>query len=412
MMSILKRMAALAAVVLMAACGGGGGGAGTSPFGGGGGGGGGGTTPPPTVSSVQVVSSAVQVGTAGEQVQISAIVRGTGNVTLPAIAVQFAADTGSISLPSPVTDASGVATARFTAGADKSNRPATITVTAGGVTGTVSVAIDGTAISYSGPSTLQFNGTAPLSVKLTDSSGAALAGQSVTVSSSLGATLSASSLTTDSHGSASVNYTADKAGADTVRFAALGATRSSNIAVSGENFAIIAPAPASTINIGATQTVTARYLINGAPAAGAFRVRFATTAGTILPSAALSPGLDLAAGQASITVSSTFAGPATIQATLVNSTTNAVLAQATLPVQFIATTPRSIVLQVTPSAIGPNLSGSTTSQALVRATVTDAATGGNPVQGAIVNFSKDADPSGGSLSQASAVTDANGQASV
>lgn len=405
MIRIIKGLAALATGFMVAACGSGGADAGSAPFGGGSGPG---TTP--SAATIEVVSSASQLGTSAPAIQITAIVRDASNVTIPSASVSFSANTGSLSGVPATTDAAGVARANFTAGADKSNRSATVTVRSGTVSGFVTVAIDGTSLSYSGPSTLQFNGTAALSVKLTDSLGAGIAGQVVAVSSSLGATLSAPSVTTDNLGNASVTYTANRAGTDTIQFAALGVTRSADINISGEDFSIIAPAPASTIAIGASQTVTARYLINGAPAAGAFRVRFATTAGTILPALAMSPGLDLAAGQASITVSSTFAGPATIQATLVNTTTSAVLAQAILPVQFVATTPSAIVIQMTPSAIGPNAAGATTSQALVRATVTDP--GANPVQGAIVNFSKDADPSGGNLSQASAVTDANGNATV
>jgi hypothetical protein len=68
------------------------------------------------------------------------------------------------------------------------------------------------------------------------------------------------------------------------------------------------------------------------------------------------------------------------------------------------------VLQVTPAAVGPNQSGSTTQQAQLLATVTDA--NGNAVQGVTVNFNRVADPSGGNLSKASNDTDAGGQASV
>jgi Bacterial Ig-like domain (group 1) len=403
MMSILKRVAALASVLVMTACGGGGTGLA------GGGGGGGGVTPPPTVTSVEVVSSAVQVGTAGEQVQISAIVRGAGNVTLPAIAVTFAADSGSLTLASTVTNATGVATAQFSAGADKSNRPASITVTAGGVSGSVAVEIAGTKITVTGPSTLQFAGTSALSVKVADSAGAAIGGATVAVTSQLGAGLSSASLTTNAQGAATVTYTANRAGSDSVQFASLGATGALGIAVSGEDFAVTSPAPGVTIPIGQSQAITATYRINGAPAAGPYAVRFASTAGTLSPASA-SLGVALTGGQATASVSSTFAGPATVQATLVNTTTNAVLAQASLAVQFVAVTPSALVLQITPTAIGPNGPGSTTRQATVRATVVDVS--GNPVQGAIVNFSKDADPSGGNLSQASGSTDPNGNASV
>jgi hypothetical protein len=405
-MQIIKGMVTLLLGLALTACGGGGGDAGTPPFGNGGTGGG-----SVAVSSVEVVSSSPQVGTAGERVEVTAIVRGVGNVTLANVPVTFAATTGSLSAVDATTDASGVATAQFSAGSDKSTRVADISVTASDKSGTVAVEIAGTTLVASGPSTLQFNGTAPLSVKVTDSAGAPIGGAAVAVSSSLGATLSSAALTTDAQGVATVTYTANKAGSDTIQFAALGATATPlTVVVSGEDFAFVSPNAGSTLPIGVAHTFTARYLVSGAPAGSGYRVRFASTAGTVAPAAAVAPGQALSGGQASATVTSTFAGPATIQATLVDATTGTVLAQATLPVQFIATSPSAIVLQISPTAIGPNAVGSTTRQAQVRATVRDAS--GNPVQGAVVNFSKDADPSGGNLSQASAATDSNGQASV
>lgn len=236
-----------------------------------------------------------------------------------------------------------------------------------------------------------------------------MAGVDVAVTSQLGAGLSSASLTTNAQGNASVIYTASQAGTDSVQFSALGANGTLTVAVSGEDFSIIAPTSGVTIPLGTSQSITASYRINGAPASGPYAVRFATTAGALTPASAPT-GISLTAGQAVASVSSTFAGPASIQATLLNTSTNAILAQAVLSVQFVATNPSALVLQITPTAIGPNAAGSTTRQALVRATVSDAA--GNPVQGSVINFSRDTDPSGGNLSQASATTDANGLASV
>ena len=368
-----------------------------------------GTTPTTSVSSVSVVASSSQVGTAGGTVTLTAVVQGTGNVGLASTAVSFAADTGSLTNASATTDASGVATATFSAGTDKTNRTATITVTAGGVSGTVTIEITGTKITYSGPNTLQFGGTATMSLKLTDSSGAAISNATVSVASSLGNGLSATSVTTDAQGSASVTYTANVSGSDTVTFSAVGASVTPTVVISGEDFSITAPASGATIALGASQTISARYLVGGLPASGPYAIRFATTAGTLAPAAALT-GITLTSGVASASVSSTFAGPASIQATLINTSTNAVLAQTSVPVQFVATVPDHLTVQITPTAIGTNAAGSTAKQAQVRATVYDI--NNNPVQGAIVNFTKDADPSGGTLSQASTSTDPNGQATV
>jgi hypothetical protein len=81
-----------------------------------------------------------------------------------------------------------------------------------------------------------------------------------------------------------------------------------------------------------------------------------------------------------------------------------------LPLQFIATSPASLVLQANPGAVLPNTSG-TANQSTLEATVQDAS--GNPVANRQVNFSitKD-DGNGGTLSTPSALTDANGRAQV
>lgn len=404
-MRIMKGIAALFAGIVLSACGGGGGEAGALPFGGDG-------PPPPSGSqaqAVQVVSSSNQLGTGGTPVTITAIVTGSGNAALASAPVSFSTSSGIVSSASATTDASGVATATLSTGGDKSNRVATVTVTSGTATGTIDVDVSGTRIAASGPATLQFGSTAPLSIKLTDSSGAPVPNTAIAVTSSLSNGLSATSVTTDALGNAALTYTATNAGSDSVQFSGVGATASSTIAISGENFTILTPSSNQTIAIGSPQTLSAQYLINGQPAVGPYAIRFASTSGTVAPVGALT-GLTLTNGVASATVTASFAGPATLQATLVNTSTGAVIAQALLPVQFVATVPAAIVVQITPSSIGPNVGGSTSQQAQVRATVTDS--NNNPVQSVTVNFSKDADPSGGTLSQASAVTDTNGQATV
>src|SRR5438876_11387237 len=111
-MRFMKGIAALLAGLALAACGGGKDSSSSS------------TTPTVSVSSVSVVATSSQVGTGGDTVTITAVVQGTGNVGLASTAVTFAADTGSISGASAKTDASGVATATFSAGTNKMNRTA------------------------------------------------------------------------------------------------------------------------------------------------------------------------------------------------------------------------------------------------------------------------------------------------
>ena len=69
-----------------------------------------------------------------------------------------------------------MATATFTAGADRSNRQATVSVKSGSATGTVVLDVVGTVLSYSGVTTVPLNGVATLPIKAVDSRGTPIAG--------------------------------------------------------------------------------------------------------------------------------------------------------------------------------------------------------------------------------------------
>ncbi len=388
----------------------------TAACGGGGGGDGGGDPTTPTVASIELLASSPEVGTGGDTITLTAIVKATGNVSLPNTAVTFSSDTGSLSGVVPVTDAAGVATARFSAGNDRTNRPARITVRAGTRTATVDVAINGTRLVFSGPSAMQLGNTAQLSLQLLDSRGNAVPGIPVTTSSSLGNTISPASPTTNSQGSATLDYTANASGSDTLSFTAAGAAASTVLTISGEDFAFIDPATGTAltanqeIDVGAAgEDFTVRYRVNGVPQAGV-TVSFTATAGTVTPLSAApitaSTATTNAQGLARVRVSALTASPATLQASIGDPTP----ANTTLPIEFVATAPQSLVLQISPTAIPPNAAGSTLNRARVIARVTDV--NGNPVKNQTINFSRDADPSGGNLTQASAVTDSSGQAEV
>ena len=350
---------------------------------------------------VDVVASAVQVGSGGDQVTISAFVKDAGNATLPGAPVRIATDSGVLSNPPTMTDASGVATALLSAGPDKSNRTINVTVESGPTTAKIAVDVVGTTLAYSGVTTVKLGAKVSVSVKATDSKGAVIgSGQVIKVTSSLANGLSAASATTDAQGSATVDYTATHSGTDTLSFTGAGASTTASVQISAADFAFLTPAAAANIPVATARPVTVRYLSNGVPQSGR-TVNFAATAGIVSPPSALT---DLN-GIAATSITSATASPATIQATLVG-----VAAQATLPVVFVATTPAKVVLQIQPTAIGPNPGGATAQQAQILATVTDA--NGNPVAGTTIDFNRLADPSGGDLSQASNLTDTSGQATV
>jgi len=111
-----------------------------------------------------------------------------------------------------------------------------------------------------------------------------------------------------------------------------------------------------------------------------------------------------AAGEASASLISTTAGPATISASVAGG------GLVSLPVQVVATTPASLILQANPGAVSPNPVGQTGSQSRLEAVVRDAS--GNAVAGRLVNFALIQDLSNGTLQPGSAVTDTNGRAEV
>ena len=365
-MKMLKWLWLTIAVLALAACGGS---VSTST----GDDGGGGT---PTAVALEVLSSSNQVGTGGDEVTITAFVKGAGNVSLAAAPVVFSSDSGTLTEVATETNEAGVATAKLSAGADRSNRPIVVGVTSGGVSGNVTVLVAGTTLTVAGASTVALSGTETLTIKATDSKGTVIPGLVITASSSLGNGLNPASVTTDSQGNAAVQYSATAPGTDTLTFSGAGASAISTVQISGEDFAFTSPAPSTSIAVNTSRNVTVRYALNGAPQAGK-TITFASTSGTITPTS----GVTNAQGQVTVAISANSASQATIQATLADP-----VAQATLPVEFIATVPDTLVLQVTPTALGPNPAGSTAQQAQVIATVKDA--NGNPVKGKTVNFNR------------------------
>lgn len=394
---MIKKIAGLMLALVLSACGGGGGSAGDPPFG----------PPPatgptlPVAASVDVIASAIQVGSGGDQVALTAIVKDANNASIAAAPVTFSVDSGNLTDQAAITTAAGTAAATFTAGSNKTNRSVNVTVRSGSASGSLQLQIVGTTLSYSGVTTVSLGGTVTVAVKAQDSRGVVIANLPVAVVSSLANGLSSSALTTDGQGNASLSYTATNAGADQLAFTGAGATARTAIQVSAANFNFVLPGAGAQIPVGTSQPITVRYLLSGVPQAGK-TVAFAATAGTVAASA-----LTDSAGNATVTIRSATASPATIQATLIGATE---AAQATLAVEFIAITPAKLVLQVSPTAIGPNPAGASAQQAQLIATVTDA--NGNPVKNSTVNFNRVSDPSGGNLTQASATTDSSGQASV
>lgn len=329
-----------------------------------------------------------------KKANITAYVRDANNNLINGQAVAFTATSGGLAITRGATDVSGSALATLDAFGDPTNRTITVTAKAGTATATVNVAVIGTKLTVTGPTTLVL-GSSPgtYTVSLIDASGAGIPNQTVTLSSTLGNTLTPASFTSDSTGQKTFTLNPTASGNDTITATGAGLTATLGpIVISDQNFKFTTPASGAipNINLNTPTTVTVTWLQGATPQVGK-SVTFVATRGT--PSTATV--MTDANGQASYTLQSASSGPSVIQASGTGVSTQA-------SINFVATTPASVALQASPASIP------TKGQSTLTATVRDAA--GNLVEGKQVDFSITQDVTGGTLSVASAMTDAQGQA--
>lgn len=388
MMKIGKWIGSVSLLAVLAACGGGGGNAKTPE------------PQSPKAASVEVFASANSVASAGSEAVITAVVKNANNVGMGDQPIEFAVDSGTLLVAQSRTDANGVATARLSAGEDKSLRLLTVSVKAGTAIGSIALPVTGTRLALTGAGTVKVGEVTTFTARLVDSAGNGISGKSITVATALGNGISQSSLRTDVNGQASFVYTANRIGNDTLTLTGLGVAVQTLVSVSGINFVIESPAANQQLVVNTPNVITVRYMNTTTPAVGV-PVSFSTTRGV------LSPASDIMTddqGRARVTISSSSAGPAVLVA-------QAGGGQVSLPLQFIATVPSSLVLQANPGAIPPNSAGRTASQSNLEAVVRDSS--GNPVANRQVNFTVVADNgNGGTLSSPTANTDLNGRAEV
>lgn len=343
-----------------------------------------------TQRTVSLQTSQAQIPSDGSKLAtITALVRDANNNVLPGVSVNFVATSGALTVTQGTTDSSGVATATLGAGTDPTNRTITVTVTAGAATANLPVSVTGTSLTLSGPANLVITNNGSYDVLLTNSSGQGISGATVAVSSSAGNALAPSMLTTNSSGRATFTLTASVGGPDTITATALGLTQQKSVDVSTQSFSISSPADGTKVNLGTSQTVTVTWLNGGAPVVNA-PVTFAATRGTLVPNTPVNTDAN---GNASMSISSTGAGPS-----IVSASGTGVSAQISL--DFVATTPSQIAVQAGPATVA--VGGSST----ISATVRDAAN--NLVEGATVDFQVQTDPTNGGLSVATAVTNSQG----
>lgn len=345
-------------------------------------------------TSVPQITSA----TGSPPATIKALVVDANNNVVPNVLVSFTASSGAITVTQAETDATGTAIATVGPGTNQQNRTITVTATAGTSSATIQIAVVGTTLTVSGPTSLVQGATGTYAISLTDSGGNGIPGQSVTLTSATGNTLSPATVTTGANGTASSTLTASASGTDTLTATWMTMTGSQTVVVSGQSFSITAPAANAQVLVSTNATVTFSWTLAGSGAQSG-TVYLTTSRGTISPaSVTVTNGV----ASSAITVTSGTAGPATISATAVQS--GVTVATAQVAINFIATTPNAVSIQASPSAVPVD------GQSTLVATVIDAAN--NPVLGATVDFSIQQDTTGGTLSAASAVTNNQGQASI
>lgn len=359
----------------------------------------------PPVNNIALLSSTPQLASAGDQpVTLTAFVRDANNVLMEDVRVTFSADSDTaIQVIRGITDESGTAQAQVRTLQDKSNRTVTATASVGSVTSSTQIRVTGTTITITGPTSSVIVGeTVNLSLALRDSAGRAIPNAALTVTSATGNTVLTPNPVTGSNGQATVQIVADQGGNDSITVTGEGATSQFTLDVSTDTLTFLSPDANAEIPIGTNRALTVRWETGSPPTPVAGQVvRFTATRGTFLTSPA--EVTTNGNGEATIGIRSTSSGPSIITATTVGGP------EARRELLFVATQAATMTLQAEPAVLSTNLEGQNTEQSEITAVIRDP--NGNLVKNKLIRFNL-TDITGGSLSPASAVTDAFGRAST
>jgi len=352
-------------------------------------------------ASLELYANSIQLASSGsDEVELIALVKNEQSVLMEGIEVSFSAASGDgveLQLTQPETAADGTARAILTSQNNASNRTVTITAGAGGLTQTVEITIAGTEVTINGASSVILNDSVDYTIRVQDSDGTSILNQDVTLSAVNG-TLSSTTVNTGANGQATVSYTASTSGEDTITATALNAETSFTVQVQQDEFNFV-NLPTEEVPLGQTQTITVQWRQDNAPVVGQ-NVTFSASRGVIAGNATVATDAN---GQASIDISANNAGISSITASASDGSGN-VLVSALTQVEFIATTPHTLIADASPDILGPDGQTST-----ISAVVRDL--DGNLVKNSVVNFSV-SDVSTGFVSPSQATTDSKGIATT
>jgi hypothetical protein len=350
------------------------------------------------VGSVGIQTSAYQIGTNSTVgTSIIVFVKSANNNLLPNVPVTLTTDQGNLLLPSPaVTGANGSLTATLMTQNIFKNGTINLTASAGGVNAPpTALTLSGTTININGSSTASTGVVTPYSLTLLDGNGNPINGQTINITTTSGA-VSPTSVTTNTNGQASFGLTPSASTTLTVASPTLNASSALNVAVNTTTAQFTTPTAdypdtSALFNINTANTMVVHVTIAGAPAANA-SVALNTTRGTLSAPSVVTN----AAGDATVSINSATAGPASITASYNGITTTRLVA-------FTAPTATKAIVQANPTNLSINGSSTITAQLLD--------SNGNVVVGKTVTFTTN-DTSGGTLFPTSAVTNSIGVATT
>lgn len=352
-------------------------------------------------ASLELFADSIQLASSGsDEVELIALVKNEQSVLMEGVEVSFSAATGDgveLQLIQPETAADGTARAVLTSQNDKSNRTITITAGAGSLTQTVDITIAGTEVTINGASSVILNNSVDYTIRVQDSDGTLILNQNVVLSADNGS-LSSTTVNTGANGQATVTYTASTSGQDTITASALNAETSFTVQVQQDEFNFV-DLPVEEVPLGQSQTITVQWRQNNTPVVGR-DVTFSASRGQIAGDATVTTDAN---GQASIDISADNAGISAITASANDGSGN-VLVSALTQIEFIATTPHTLIADASPDILGPDGQTST-----ISAVVRDV--NGNLVKNSVINFTV-SDVSTGFVSPSQATTDSKGIATT
>jgi len=354
---------------------------------------------------IRVISNESVIETGGNDLaRITTLVTDEDNRVLSGKEVSFSSTGGVLQNIAGVTNEAGQATAELSLAGDYRNQSITVTAEVDNQSGEVLISTEGSKISVAGPTALVSGDTAELEITLVGGNDQPIANEVLAVRSVADNTIQPSTAVTDSNGKVTITVGSEN-GTDRVFVAALDSTvaASHDLQVAADVLTV-QPGDFENLAVSTFSPFAVQWTSNGFPVAGQL-MRFSTTAGVVRAAGTTTAGassIDVytdASGIASVELMSNSAGPATI------SFSDSLDADPTSQheVAFVATVPSDVTLTATPASV------STGNSSTIAAMVIDAF--GNPVKDTIVEFSS-ADLRGGSLSPVSAITDADGNASV